>query len=352
MSAIGRRAFDDTVQGHELELRLTVQSEVRKPHYELKDVSQLRDPGDPNQDLIRLVGVPSATEVPDEYRHIRRFDFKLRIAEEAPPRPYDLALILDASGVPQVRRVIRIFVGARLSQNYVDASTGAIGTPLITAGMSSPLSLQIVNKFPTYVLTLRRIKVTSQPEGLIEELDQKPDKRIGSGDPTRIDVTIRGRRSLLRQLSVFETKPSLIVSLTYDDGYRSGIERVPPIPIEFSLGFDMGRTLLIAIACVIVGAVVGAWLRITFMKTPPRERKVALRDRILASVVFGGVFAILATIGKVEVQAADGLFKVPLHKPAVTLIIAFAVGLVDPSWLIKYVRTRTGLEASKEKAGV
>src|SRR5262245_34366173 len=48
------RALIDTVQGQELELRLTVQSELRKPHYGLTGVSQVRDPGDPNPELVRL----------------------------------------------------------------------------------------------------------------------------------------------------------------------------------------------------------------------------------------------------------------------------------------------------------
>jgi hypothetical protein len=349
------RALEDTVQGHELELRLTIQSERTKPHYELTGVSQVRDPGDPNPELVRLVGAPIGTDVADDYRHVRRFDFKLKIDEQTPPRSYDLALSLEAPGAPPVRRLIRLFIGARESQKYVDASPAPGEIPVITAGMPSQISLQIANRFPTYVLTLRQIKVVSKPPDLIEELSEAQEKletRVGSGDPTIINLSITGKRALLRQLSPFETKPQLQVSLWYDDGYRTKIERVPPIPIEFSLGYDIGRTLLIAIVCVLIGATIGAWIRITFTRVPPIERKVATRNRILASVVFAGVFAIVATIAKVEVQAADGFFKIPLHKPVVTLMIAFAVGLYDPSGLIKYMRARAGLESPKEKAGV
>ena len=336
------RAPADVIQGGEPELRVTVRSEIGKPSYALSGVSQRRDPGDSNPEFVRLVGAPIAVEVPDEYRYVRRFDFKVRIDDDAPPQPYDVVLRFEAPQAPPVTRPIRLFVGARASSQYVDASAGTVA-PLISAGDQSTFSLRVVNKFPSYDLMLRRVKVTSDPAGLIEDVDLELKQRIGRGDPTGIPLTVTARQSLLRQLSVFEIKPRLNVLLWYDDGYRSEIERIPEIPIEFNLGFGPSRTAAVAFVSVLLGAILGAWVRIRFTKASTVEKRRSMYDRIAASVVLGGMFVLFVMVAKVEVSAVEGMVRVPLHKPVVTLLIAFVVGLYDPADLVDYARRKAGL---------
>ncbi len=223
--------------------------------------------------------------------------------------------------------------------------------PRITAGTESPLTLMVANRFPTYNLRVSRITVTSNPPGLIKDIDEKlQDVIISSDGSTHIDLKIQGQRSLIRQLSPFEEEPSLNVSLWYDDGFRTNVRRVPAITFAFSHDPSSAEAAIVAICSVLIGGLLGAGVRIKFSKPPPIERRLSVTERLLWSLVLIGVLVLIVVIAQIEVLLVTAKLSVPLHKPVVVLVISFILGLYHPSELISYIRKKAGVQTAESAA--
>jgi hypothetical protein len=214
----------------------------------------------------------------------------------------------------------------------------------IVAGETSPLSLLVHNQFPTYVVTVRRVKVTSIPPGLIEEIDEPHNDLVSHGDPKRMDLRIRGTWSL-SSLSPFGQKPSLNVSLFFDDGFRVDQERLPSIPISSRLALPASVTVGIVLLSILLGASLGAWIRIRFAQAPAIETGLSNSARTTASIVFALVLVLLTLVLRVEVVAGTlSDFRIPLYNPFVAFVMSFVIALYDPSRLVEYLREKAGLD--------
>jgi hypothetical protein len=150
----------------------------------------------------------------------------------------------------------------------------------------------------------------------------------------------------LRQLSPIEPKPKLNVLLVYNDEYRDDIERLPQIPIDFILDVDLTTTVLITAVTLLVGSLVGAWLRIKLVQAPADEQVLAAWERVLASVLLAGVIAVMVVTARVEILAQAASLQIPLHKPAGIFLIAFIVAVIDPSDWLRKVRDKFGPRSS------
>lgn len=350
-------ALDSVAQGREIELVVTIKSDPTSVKYALTDAVQTRpEPPsrtDRSQHGIRLVGQPrllavDASRTAAAFREIAEYSVTLQVDPGAPPREHNVDLTFSAPGKRDERREIRFFLAPSDAERekYVNASA-ADTLPRITAGSDTSISLTIANSFPNYRLRLRQLEITSEPQGLIDKITEPRTETIPGGGSRRLDVTVHGKASWLRQLWPVETKPKLKVMLKYDDGYRSEIERVPPIPIEFTLDANPAITFLFAALSVLFGGLAGAWLRMTFTKAAPGEKGVSTRARIIASLLLASVVVLLVVFTKIELLAVAAAFRVELHKPIATGLISFLVGLYDPVRLIETIRDKFGLGAAK-----
>jgi hypothetical protein len=346
-------ALDTVAQGREIELVVTVKSDPSGVKYALTDAVQTRpDPGskDPKEHDLRKSGIRLLSDDAGRsnagFQRVAEYAVTLQVDPEAAPRPYDVQFTFAADNRREEFRTVTFFVAAQDSGKFVNAS--ATDTmPRITAGADTSVSLTIANAFPAYRLTLRQLEITSEPRDLIDRVVEKRSDIIPSSGSKRIEVKVHGRHSLLRQLWPVEVKPKLRVVLKYDDGYRDEIERVPPIPIEFSLDANPSITFLLAVLSIVLGGLAGAWLRMTFIKLAPGERGVSTRARVIASLVLSAVIVLLVVLTKIELLAAATAFRIELHKPIATGLISFLVGLYDPARLIEAIREKLGMSAAK-----
>jgi hypothetical protein len=350
-------ALENVAQGREIELVITIKSDPTGVKYRLTDAVQTRPEPvsvtDRTQHGIRMVGRPrvlndDASPTSTSFRHVSEHLLMLQVDPGAPPRSHDIQLTFSAEGRRDEMREISFFLAPRDSEKekYVNASATE-ASPRITAGADTSLSLTIANSFPTYRLTLRQIEISSDPHGLIDNVSQPRSETIASGGSRRIEVTVHGRHSLLRQLWPVETKPKLKVILKYDDGYRSEIERMPPIPIEFTLEANPGITFSFAALSVVVGSLIGAWLRMTFTTAAPSERGVSTLKRVIASLLLSAIVVLFIVFTKIELLATAAAFRIELHKPIATGLISVLVGLYNPVRLIETIRDKFGLGAPK-----
>ena len=338
---------DDVVQGRELPLVMTIVSTRGDTPYSLSDVVQSMP--QPHEDRalhqVQLVGRPTLFRTRDDVgRTTRDYVATLKIAADASPRQYVMQLTISAPNKRDEIRNVSLYVGARDQANYVNASA-AMANPRLSDGVSSDLSLVVENKYPTYRITLDRIEVESVPGGVIEKVKQPLQQDIPPGASRRITIPFTGRSSVLRLLSPVQPMPKLRVLLVYNDGFRSGIERLPYIEFDVLLDASPSMVLLLGLASLVVGGAAGAYLRIRFVTPPPRERKIQVWERVLASILLSAVFVLIAVLARLEVVAEAFKFKVPLHIPVATAGIAFLVSLYDPTELVGYLKRKTGLSA-------
>jgi hypothetical protein len=274
------------------------------------------------------------------YRQVDEYIVSLAIDAGALPRNYDIQLRFVAPDKRPVTREIEFYVGARDQAAFIDAAAATTSIPTITAGTESPLSLTILNKFPTYRVAVRRIEVLSEPDGLIEPFRQERSEEIPALGAKRIEVSLRAKGSWRQMFWPIEATPRLRVLLVYDDGYRTGMERLPHIPIDFKLDVSLTIVAVLTAASLIAGALAGTWLRMKYTTVSARERTRAWWERVLASVILAGFIVGLALLAKVEIVADAASLRVPLHRPSAVLLIAFVVALYDPSDWVRTVRSK------------
>lgn len=340
-----RFSDDNIVQGREIELIVTITSDPTREKYELTDVVQVfPEPPSGNRDAhgIRQLGRPRPrpeTIDPVSHRPVREYLVALKIDPEASPRPHDLRLEFVANNRAPEARLIRLYVGASddKQERFVEASAEP-AAPGITAGEDSTLDLRISNRFPSYRLKLERIEISSEPGGLIDTIKQARSEEIPAGSSRTIQLTVHGRYSFLRHVWPVESRPKLNVLIVYDDGYREGLERRPQIKFDFTMVVSQALNILLAVASILVGGLLGAWLRIRFTKTSRSERKVPIAERVAASLVLGFVIVVLMVAAQIEVLSEAASLRVALHKPIATAIISFLVALYDPTDLVQWLR--------------
>jgi hypothetical protein len=336
---------DDVMQGKDVELLVTVKSAGGGVKYTLTDAVQVSpqpQTSDRTQHSVRLQQAPRLVHAyqDDGHRDVDEYVVALAIDQSALPRNYDVELKFEASGKKTVLRSIQLFVGARDKAKFIDAAAATTSTPSLVAGTTSQLSLKISNNFPTYRVAVTRIVVRSDPAGLIEPFSDTTKYPIAAFDSKPVTVTLAAKRSWRQLLWPIETKPQLNVLLVYDDGYRTGIERLPQIPIVFTLDVDTSVVVLLTIICLLAGAAAGTWLRLRFATEPPPAEGRRAWERLVAAVLLGGVIAAITIVAKVEILGGTGSWRVPLHRPVAVLLIGFIVALNDPSDLIKAIRDK------------
>jgi len=345
-------AYDvQLVQDGEAELRVTIQSDITAAKYALASVAQRRQAGDSARDYLHGPSPeppPVATEGIEGVFHVRSYLVTLRIDGDTPPRPYDVDLLFTAPEQKPEMRTIRLYVGAKDARAYVDAET-IPASPSIAAGQESRLSLLVRNNFPTYALTLTRIKVSSEPDGIVDAVDdrQRTDKLRSGGAQTRIELPLKGRRSILWYLWPVEPHPRLRVSLYFDDGFRKDVERLPPIDFTFRLE-DPAVAWSLAIASVVLGAALGAGVRLTrdhyTAAAVRKKRRMPPSVGLTIAVVLAGVIVLFIMLTRLELLIGANDYRLPLHTPLATLVISFVLGLYDPAQLIGFLRRRFPLQ--------
>ncbi len=335
---------DAIVQGHEVSLLVTVKSPADHPKYALADAVQvLPEPpssSDRSQHAIRLRQKPWKTRSYQDasYRDVDEWVVPLEIDSGAQPRDHDVQLTFVAANKITVSRTIRLFVGAQNQGQFLDAAAETTSMPTITAGSESTFVLSISNKFPSYRVAVRRIVVSSEPEGLIEHFDEVRMDDIAPGTSKRVEIKLRARDPWWRQLWPIESAPKLNVLLTYDDGYRSEIERLPKIPIDVKLDASTMTIVLVTAVSLVLGALAGTWLRSRFSRLTALEKTLPTWERVLASLVLGGVIAVLAVATKVEILAEPASLHLRLHRPIAILFIALVVAVNNPAEILDRLR--------------
>lgn len=340
----GSASGDSIVQGQEIELVVTITSDPARDKYELTDVVQVfPEPQSANRDThgIRLMGRPRMRSSidPVSHRDVREYLVALRIDPGASPRPHDLQLEFVAKNRVPEARVIRLYVGPSETnrERFVEASADP-SLPAITAGEDSPLVVRIANRFPNYRLKLDRIELSSEPAGLIDTVRQVRSDEIPAGASKSIPLTVHGRYSLARHVWPVESRPKLNVLLVYDDGYREEQERLPQIKFDFTMNVSPAMSVLLAAASMLLGGLLGAWLRIRFMQPSRVERKLTIAERVGASLVLGAVIVALMVVARIEVLSEAASLRLALHKPIATAVVSFLVALYDPSELVQRLR--------------
>jgi hypothetical protein len=173
--------------------------------------------------------------------------------------------------------------------------------------------------------------------------------RVGSGTRTRLEIPIKGKRWLGGYLWPDGTNPRLKVLLSYSDGFRENVERIPEIQIDFLLDDPLLKWGL-GVGAIVVGALLGTYIRAKVVR-PRSERRVALGTRVATSLVLTFIIMLLIVLMQVEIVAASVGRHLALHSPPMALLISFALGLYDPGELVEVVKRRISVQGSAGRAG-
>lgn len=247
-----------------------------------------------------------------------RYTYRVKIHEDSDPRSYQITLELKSPDGRTVKRTFPLNVGVLDKSMLAVVGDGAADLKVIT-GQENPLSVMLHNDFHDYSVNIHRVRISSDPAGIVESRELLFDPAIVVGhsqEPYEIPLRVAGM-SLVNVILGYND-PKLVVKFSYDDGnsrscdyvYQKKLKISPSAPSLFFfifLGVALGVALMIDLRRLQQAGLISATQKV--------------RSMVVTAAV-GVIVSLIAIVGDAEIV----WFKLhgSYEKPILLLVIALA----------------------------
>jgi hypothetical protein len=261
----------------------------------------------------------------------KEYLYDVQVSGNAEPRRYKIRLDLRYPSQEIISRVFYLNIGVESKGKLEVIKEDEESQPPsfetgVFSGQKYTYELNLRNSFPDYTVYIEKIKVQSDPAGLIQTKEIAFDNPIPLRPaeektiPLEIEVATLGLRNLLKGLA---TTPRLKADVLYNDGNERRISDFKPREkINIS---PRGKVVL---GAVLLGLLIGAIIRsvLEFMLFKKQITRKGIIKVVSYSLVFGMLLVILAVAGKIEVKAfaVSGSYDNPLAMLVIGMIGALA----------------------------
>jgi hypothetical protein len=251
-------------------------------------------------------------------------------------RTYHYRIIIDGKAKPLLYRIkLAMKYRGEMSDasQYLPVGTTA-GRRLEVNGTETPKSvacwtghdcaaaLNLVNTFPYYDINIRKISVSSEPAGLVEDATGAAAvPRIGrDGGDAHLPVPFRASSmSLQKAFLGFGVDPKLVVRIEYDDTH----ERVGTLTHRFAL--DLKPNVYYLFGTLLVGAFLGTVIRFDLRRLE-RDGYITRRQKIkfaAGTAVVGVIVSVIAVLMDLRLVVFQSQSAFSVYDPRVLLFIGF-----------------------------
>ena len=275
----------------------------------------------------------------DPATNLRTSEYKYLadIPDGIEPRIYLITISFAVPGEKNISRMFWLYVGVRSNGKLSIVSDSENPTEFYT-GTTNKYQLKLVNNFADYSVNIKNVTIKSDPSGLVEE--QTANISNTSIDPAQrgaIDFELKtAPMSFTNLLSGFSDSTSLIVDVTYDDGYgRTVTDLSKSVKLKIR---PRDRVLVVAM---LFGVIIGAILKLYLQRL--QQQGVITRREVIVAVsitsLIGLVVSFIAVVGRIKIIAFDQMGS--YDNPAVIFVISFAGAVGGAQLLSTFFRSST-----------